>query len=450
MLQATTAVLLALSVGASQALGHAGCGGHDIARRNLGGPIIAAAAVTDEASAASSVDPVEECMYYSYQPVLDVVKNFPTVWQTAAIVPGDDEATALFATINATVNAKYPNVGPKGTHNGDWTLSKNYDAKDPDCWWTHSQCTTPAADSGLKADIVSVPEPETWGLGFDDGPNCSHNALYDYLRDQGQKATMFYIGSNVIDWPLQALRGIDDGHQLCVHTWSHQYMTSMTNEEAFAELYYTRKSIQTVAGVTPMCWRPPYGDVDNRIRLIAESLNLTNIVWSDDTEDWQVGTGGVTQDDVSKNYQLVIDKAGKGTYATHGPVVLNHEINNMTMAEFLTQYDKIKAGFKYVVPIAAAYNWTTPYVETNVTFPDFMTYTNQSSGDSASGSASATDASGSPTAAASGGSASPSGTGSANSSTAAKSAAALGVEVKGAAVWGVAIMLIGRIALSMW
>jgi hypothetical protein len=39
--------------------------------------------------------------------------------------------------------------------------------------------------------------------------------LYDYLRDQKQKATMFYIGSNVMDWPLQAQRGLVDGHDIC-------------------------------------------------------------------------------------------------------------------------------------------------------------------------------------------------------------------------------------------
>ena len=32
----------------------------------------------------------------------------------------------------------------------------------------------------------------------------------------------FFIGSNVMDWPLQALRAVDEGHQVCVHTWSHQ------------------------------------------------------------------------------------------------------------------------------------------------------------------------------------------------------------------------------------
>jgi hypothetical protein len=31
-------------------------------------------------------------------------------------------------------------------------------------------------------------------------------------------------------------------------------MTAFTNEEAFAELYYTRKAIKDVLGVTPLCW----------------------------------------------------------------------------------------------------------------------------------------------------------------------------------------------------
>jgi hypothetical protein len=53
------------------------------------------------------------------------------------------------------------------------------------------------------------------GYGFDDGPNCTHNAFYDYLSSQNQKATLYYIGSNVMDWPLEAQRAIADGHEIC-------------------------------------------------------------------------------------------------------------------------------------------------------------------------------------------------------------------------------------------
>jgi peptidoglycan/xylan/chitin deacetylase (PgdA/CDA1 family) len=53
------------------------------------------------------------------------------------------------------------------------------------------------------------------GLAFDDGPDCTHNIFYNYLASQNQKATMFYIGSSVLDWPLEAQRALADGHEIC-------------------------------------------------------------------------------------------------------------------------------------------------------------------------------------------------------------------------------------------
>lgn len=407
------AVILSILVPVATA--HVGCGGVHIGRRNTGGRLIQARdAPTDESSAAQSLDPTQECTPYTYQPVSDIKSKYPTPWiETGAdIVSGDSEATSIFQQINATLNQKFPDIHPKGQTNGNFTGIK-YDATDPDCWWTWHQCDTPASDTGLPADITIVPEPMTWGLGFDDGPNCSHNALYDTLKADDQKATMFFIGSNVMDWPLQALRAVDEGHQICVHTWSHQYMTAFSNQQAFAELYYTRQVIKDLLGVTPKCWRPPYGDVDNRIRTIANSLNLTTIVWSDDTEDWKEGVAadGVTPQDVADNYQAIIGKTKNGTYDTHGPIVLNHELTNFTMTAFSQQWQNIKSAFKYVVPICTAMNDTHPYVETNITCPSFETYlsgthntsssTPDTGGASASGSASPSGTSGSKVAAAS-------------------------------------------------
>lgn len=69
---------------------------------------------------------------------------------------------------------------------------------------------------------------------------------------------MFYVGSNVMNWPLEAQRGLADGHEICVReslsnlwhgapakyilfidTWSHRYMTAFQSQDAFAELWYT-------------------------------------------------------------------------------------------------------------------------------------------------------------------------------------------------------------------
>ena len=32
---------------------------------------------------------------------------------------------------------------------------------------------------------------------------------------------MFYIGSNVMNWPLEAQRGVTDGHEICVREYSY-------------------------------------------------------------------------------------------------------------------------------------------------------------------------------------------------------------------------------------
>lgn len=52
MIPSTAAAFLTLTVGT--AFAHTGCGGHEIGRRNVGGPMLYSRAVTDEASAAAS------------------------------------------------------------------------------------------------------------------------------------------------------------------------------------------------------------------------------------------------------------------------------------------------------------------------------------------------------------------------------------------------------------
>ena len=69
-------------------------------------------------------------------------------------------------------------------------------------------------------------------------------------------------------------------HQLAVHTWSHPEMTTLTNEEIIAEFGWTKKIIKDVTGVTPTFWRPPFGDVDNRVRAIATAMGLKTSLWT--------------------------------------------------------------------------------------------------------------------------------------------------------------------------
>ncbi|KAG1055950.1 hypothetical protein G6F43_002131 [Rhizopus delemar] len=318
----------------------------------------------------TSHDPVAECTYYQSPFVINKAE-WPNTWEKATSngINKSAEFQALYNSIDWT---KAPNIPVRkiSATTGGLDMTGYDTATDPACWWSSTTCKKPKAE-GINADLYECPEPDVWGLTFDDGPNCSHNAFYDYLEQNKQKASMFYIGSNVINWPYGALRGVKDGHHLAGHTWSHQLMTTLTNEEVLAELYYTQKAIKFVTGVTPKHWRPAQGDIDDRVRWIATQLNLTAILWNLDTDDWAAGTPGVTVDTVKKNYEDFIKMGSNGTFAHSGNIVLSHEINNMTMGFFLDHYTEIKKAYSHVMDVATCLNITNPYQETTVTFPTF-------------------------------------------------------------------------------
>lgn len=172
-----------------------------------------------EAQEAAIKSSKEACTPYYLEAVNNLVPHYPTVWTVADIVSNDTQAQAVYKAINSSGTIPtyiQPRGTPPNSYSGEG-LETGYDTStDPACYWTATGCTKPKA-KGLLRDITTCEEPHTWGYTFDDGPNCTHNALYDYWASVGQKVSLMYIGSNVMDWPLQAQRGIVDGHHICVH-----------------------------------------------------------------------------------------------------------------------------------------------------------------------------------------------------------------------------------------
>ncbi|KAI8332950.1 chitin deacetylase [Choanephora cucurbitarum] len=338
-------------------------------------------------SQTTSTDPVAECAYYSPTNFEFNEKEWPNIWETATS-NGMDKTAEFVALYNSIDWTKAPSIKPrKLKSDGSIDMSSYDQSKDPDCWWSASTCTIPKIKD-VNADIYTCNEPETWGLTYDDGPNCSHNAFYDYLEEQNLKASMFYIGSNVVDWPYGAQRGVKAGHHIADHTWSHQLMTTLSNKEVLAELYYTQKAIKMVTGVTPLHWRPAMGDVDDRVRWIATQLNLTAVIWDRDTDDWAAGSSK-TVEEVEKTYEEYIEMGSNGTYANKGQITLTHEIDNTTMSLALKYLPKVQTAYKHVIDVATCMNITQPYQESSITFPTFDEYL-QSAGNATSGASNAT------------------------------------------------------------
>lgn len=183
--------------------------------------------------------------------------------------------------------------------------------------------------------------------------------LYTYLKQQQQKATHFMIGVNILNnWQsfLSAYNDLDD--DIAVHTYTHPYMTSLTNEQVVAQLGWTMQIIHdSTDGKLPRFWRPPYGDIDTRVSAIGrEVFGLTAIIWNQDTEDWSVASGGTTLPAIAANMQKWLTGS-----KTPGLIILEHELDNNTVGAFMQNYPLVKQNGWNAVSTAQLNSTLTPW-----------------------------------------------------------------------------------------
>ncbi|GAB1524983.1 hypothetical protein RhiTH_008139 [Rhizoctonia solani] len=209
-----------------------------------------------------------------------------------------------------------------------------------------------SSSSQCKGDgqIYDVPDGIV-ALSFDDGPLPPSKKLYEFLRQNNQKATHFYIGNstgqNIVEnYQLLTEAFEVNGDDIAVHTWSHRYMTTLSNEEALAELAWTMQIIHDMTGGrVPRFWRPPYGDSDNRVRAIArEVLGLTTVIWNDDTNDWAITETPATQ--TVAGATKILQKAYSGPKSP-GLCILEHELSDQSVSIFMDTF-----------PLIAQNGWT--------------------------------------------------------------------------------------------
>jgi len=149
------------------------------------------------------------------------------------------------------------------------------------------------------------------------------------------------VGSRAVSEPTVLQREYMSGHQIGVHTWSHTALTTQTNEEIIAELGWTKKIIYDVTGVTPTTMRPPYGDIDDRVRAICTAMNLIPVMWTRinasatfDTDDFDIHGGVTSVQQVLANWENIMTHVQT---MQNGFIVLEHDLFQQTV-EVATGY----------------------------------------------------------------------------------------------------------------
>ena len=172
------------------------------------------------------------------------------------------------------------------------------------------------------------------------------------------KATFFVVGQQVLKHPEILLETYQNGHEICSHTWSHPMLTSLSTEMVVAELEYSLRVVQEVVGRRPDCFRPPFGDIDDRVRFIAASMGLKIYHWSYDTLDYTLSTSPF--DIVSKVSMF----ASNWLQRPLGVISLQHDLEGFTVAKVPEILQVItKSGMKIMAVgdcLASPTNASTP------------------------------------------------------------------------------------------
>jgi peptidoglycan/xylan/chitin deacetylase (PgdA/CDA1 family) len=158
-----------------------------------------------------------------------------------------------------------------------------------------------------KADSPRV------ALTFDDGPDGVYTSqILDLLAENHARATFFVVGRRASTHRHLLSRMVAEGHELGNHTWNHAHLPRQSSDRVWQELAATTKVIRDASGRSPRWLRPPYGEMDARVRRIAREAGYDIAMWSVDPQDWRRPGGATIFERVSQR-------------ARDGAVILLHD-----------------------------------------------------------------------------------------------------------------------------
>jgi polysaccharide deacetylase family sporulation protein PdaB len=140
-----------------------------------------------------------------------------------------------------------------------------------------------------KLPIYSVAtEKKKIAISFDAAWGNTHTRpILDILDQFGVKTTFFLVKIWVDKYPEDVKEIAARGHEVQNHSATHPDMTVLSPEEIRKEIRAAEEAIETITGVKPNLFRPPFGAYDNKVIETLESMGYKVIQWSIDSLDWK-------------------------------------------------------------------------------------------------------------------------------------------------------------------
>ncbi|KAB5589662.1 putative effector protein/Carbohydrate esterase family 4 protein [Ceratobasidium theobromae] len=197
----------------------------------------------------------------------------------------------------------------------------------------------------LARVITKCTKSNTVAITFDDGPHYWTTNLVDMLNNNDAKATFFFNGDNYgciydSDNAQRVKYAYDQGHQVASHTWAHDHLTQISEDDLRSQFTRTNTAIKKITGAVPAFVRPPYGEYNDLVRQVASDNGQSLVIWDFDSGD----SVGVSAADSKKKYKQLLDSHPNAI------LTLNHETYESTVNNVIPYaIQQIKAkGYRMV------------------------------------------------------------------------------------------------------
>ena len=193
--------------------------------------------------------------------------------------------------------------------------------------------------------VVSLDTPiPLMAIGIDCGFNGRNtDEILAVLEKHNVKCTVFMTGYFLREFPEEAIKIYQAGHEIANHSNTHKHMKELNSYNILRQLQIPTEEAEALLGVTPRLFRPPHGEYNSNISAISRAEGMEVVMWSATYHD---STGKYTE-------KQIYSYATTGSDYGPGSVVLCH-------LDGYFQPDTLDAGLTYyeslglqVVPISA-------------------------------------------------------------------------------------------------
>lgn len=174
------------------------------------------------------------------------------------------------------------------------------------------------------------PNRKQVALTFDEGPDKTVTAkILDILAHYQVQGNFFFLGSQAAAYPQIVQKAYHEGHLIASLSFDEVNLPVLTEAQMRMQIDRTAEEIESIIGESPAIFRPPNGELNEKLMAVVSDARMHTVLWSLDTLDWSVHTAEEIAGNVKRNVRngdiiLMHSHSGQEKTAEALPKVLDY------------------------------------------------------------------------------------------------------------------------------